>query len=264
MQLSSEKIIAAVEDRAGVLTINNPQRRNAISLEMWDAMGEAFTAFSADPDVRCIVMQGAGDKAFASGADISQFEKNRADANAAETYGKTSKRVREQMIACEKPVVAVIRGFCMGGGLGIAMTADMRVAADDAIFGIPAARLGIAYDFLNLRNLVNLVGPSKAKEILITGKRMDANTALGIGLINDVVAVDALADAKAELVAQIAENAPLSMRASKLTINEVIKDEAQRNLDVVEALGRACFDSTDYKEGRTAFMEKRKPVFTGR
>jgi enoyl-CoA hydratase/carnithine racemase len=251
-------------DGVGWVTINNPERRNAVSLEMLQAMGEAFEAFAADEDVRCVVIHGAGDKAFASGADISQFEKNRSNAEAAEVYGRISKGVRHQMMDFEKPLIAMIRGYCMGGGLGLAMTADLRIASEDAVFAIPAARLSIAYDVINVTNLVHLVGPSRAKEILLTAKRYDAPQALAMGLVNQVVPVAELEAAVADVTGRLVENAPLSMRASKLTIDQVVKDAAQRDMARIEAASRACFDSEDYREGRTAFMEKRKPVFRGR
>jgi enoyl-CoA hydratase/carnithine racemase len=264
MSASDDRILAEARDGVGWITINNPQRRNAISLEMWQAMHAAFDRFEADAAVRCVVMQGAGEKAFASGADISQFEKNRANADAADAYAKVSKGTRARMLAFEKPFIAMIRGFCMGGGLGIAMTADLRVAAEDGVFAIPAARLGIAYDFMNVSKLVHLVGPSRAKEILLTGRRYSAQEAAAMGLVNRVVPVAELEGAVAEITTALVSNAPLSMRASKLTIDEVVKDAAERDMAKVEALSRDCFDSADYTEGRRAFMEKRKPVFQGR
>jgi enoyl-CoA hydratase len=264
MQLSTDKILAEKDGAVGRVTINNPERRNAISLEMWEGMREAFTAFAGDPEVRCVVMNGAGGKAFASGADISQFEKNRANADAAAEYAKVSMGARQVMLGLEKPLIAMIQGFCMGGGLGLAMTADLRIASGDSQFGIPAGRLGIAYDGTNLTNLVGLVGPSKAKEILFTAKRYSAQEAADMGLINRVVPAGDLAAAVAEVTDAIAENAPLSLRASKLTINELMRDYAARDQPLLQELVRACFDSADYQEGRTAFMEKRKPVFTGR
>ena len=171
MKLSTNKIIAQNDGSVGRIILNNPERRNAISLEMWQGIAEAFQVFSNNPETRCIVMSGAGDKAFASGADISQFKERRSDANAAAEYAKISMAGRKKMLECEKPFIAQIRGFCMGGGLGIALAADIRIASEDSQFGVPAARLSIAYDRLNLGNLVALVGPSKAKEILITAKR---------------------------------------------------------------------------------------------
>jgi len=264
MQLSTDKILAEADGAVGRVVINNPERRNAISLEMWQGIAEAFDAFAADPAIRCVVMSGAGDKAFASGADISQFKENRSNAEAADAYAKISMAGRMKMLACEKPFIARIQGFCMGGGLGIALAADIRIASEDSTFGVPAARLSIAYDRVNLRNLVHLVGPSKAKEILITAKRYPAAEAAAMGLVNACVPVGELDAAVADMTDRIAENAPLSMRASKLTINEIMKDDAAFDDALVEGLTRDCFNSRDYQEGQEAFMNKRKPVFEGR
>ena len=263
MKLSTNRILATVDGAVGRITINNPERRNAISLEMWGGISEAFDAFAADPAIRCVVMTGAGDKAFASGADISEFKKARSNAEAAASYSRISMDGRRKMLGFEKPLLARIRGFCMGGGLGIALAADIRVASEDSIFGVPAARLSIAYDRVNLGNLVALVGPSKAKEILITAKRYPATEAERMGLINACVPVHELDAAIEDMTDRIAENAPLSMRASKLTINELMKDDAVFDSDLVDTLTKACFDSRDYQEGREAFMAKRKPVFAG-
>jgi enoyl-CoA hydratase len=260
----TDKILAEKRDGVGWVTINNPARRNAISLEMWESMGAAFADFAADDSIRCAVIHGSGDKAFASGADISQFDKNRSNAEAAEAYAQISKGVRNQILAFEKPLIAMVRGFCMGGGLGLAMTADLRISADDGVFGIPAARLSIAYDVINLGNLMHLVGPSKAKEILLTAKRYSAAEALQMGLVNTVVPVAELEAAVADVTDRMVDNAPLSMRASKLTINQLLKDANERDGALIESLSDACFNSADYAEGRKAFMEKRKPVFTGK
>jgi len=263
LKLSSEKILAEVKQGVGWLTINNPERRNAMSLDMWEAMGEAITIFGRDPDTRCVVLSGAGGKAFASGADISQFEKLRSNAAAADEYARISAGARESLLAFEKPLIGMIRGFCLGGGLAIAMTTDIRVATRESVFGIPAARLGIAYATESLELLVDLVGPSRAKEILLVAKRYNADEALAMGLVNQVVADGDLESAVAEITGAITENAPLSMRANKLTINEIVKDESNRTAGLPADLSRMCFESEDYKEGRTAFMEKRRPVFKG-
>ena len=263
IQLCTDKILAEISGGVGLMTINNPARRNAISLEMWQAMGEAMDIFSADDSVRCVVMTGAGDKAFASGADISQFEKHRSNADAAAEYASISKAGRSKLQALEKPLIARIHGFCMGGGLGIALAADMRIASQDSTLGIPAARLSIAYDFNNVSLLIGLVGPSRAKEILITARRYSAAEAASMGLVNRAVPFAQLDDAVSDLTSRIVENAPLSMRASKVTVNQAVKDAGDRDMDLVDALSTACFDSSDYREGRQAFMEKRKPAFTG-
>lgn len=263
MELSTEKIKAEAIDGVGWLTINNPERRNAISLEMWEAMSQAIDAFSADPAVRCVVMTGAGDKAFASGADISQFDKLRSNADAAEEYARVSMAGRTKLQQMEKPLLARIHGFCMGGGLGIAMSADIRIASESSVFAIPAARLSIAYDMNNVRLLVGLVGPSRAKEILITARRYSAAEAAAMGLVNRAVPFEELDKEIEDLTSRIVDNAPLSMRASKLTVNQVMRDESERDMELVAQLSKDCFDSNDYKEGRQAFMEKRKPAFTG-
>jgi len=263
MKLDTDKMLAEKDGAIGWVTFNNPARRNAMSLEMWAALDAILSDFEADPAIRAVVMRGAGDKAFVSGADISQFAEKRADAEAAAAYARTSENARQRLASITKPLIAMIRGFCMGGGLGIAMKADVRFAADDSIFAIPAARLSIAYSFDNVRDLVNLVGPSFAKDILFSARRLSADEALRIGLVNRVVAPDALEGVVREYVGLLADNAPLSMRASKATVNEVIRDAADRDMDLIEQLGRACFDSADYAEGRQAFMEKRRPVFRG-
>ena len=263
MKLKTDKMIAEKKNGVGWMTFNNPARRNATSLEMWEAIGVIMEDFSRDPAVKCCVMTGAGDKAFVSGADISQFKEKRNDADAAAEYNRISSNARKQLALFQKPLIAMIRGYCLGGGLGVAMNADFRIATEDLQFGIPAARLGIAYTFENIKRLVGLVGPSYAKEILITARRLSAAEAYQIGLINRVVSVDALADTVAEYTDAITQNAPLSMKASKLIIGEILKDKDERDYDLFERLKTECFDSNDYKEGREAFMEKRKPVFTG-
>ena len=263
MQLNTDKMIAEKRDGVGWMTFNNPERRNATSLEMWEAIGTIMDDFSSDPDVRCCVMTGAGDKAFVSGADISQFKEKRNDAEAAAEYDRVSNESRRKLAEFEKPLIAMIRGYCLGGGLGVAMSADFRIATEDSQFGIPAARLGIAYTFENVKRLIDLVGPSYAKEILITARRLSAAEAYQVGLINRVVPVNDLESAVREFTDAITENAPLSMRASKLTIAEIVKDKDERDYELVEGLKKACFDSNDYQEGREAFMAKRKPEFKG-
>src|SRR5208283_4501603 len=201
---------------------------------------------------------------FVSGADISQFDKLRSNADAQQEYDRMTGVGRKKFQNFPKPTIARIRGFCLGGGLAIAMQTDLRIAAVDSEFGIPAARLSIAYAFDGLRNLVNLVGPAHARMILYTGKRIDATEAERIGLINKMTAAKALNDVVLDIARCIADNAPLSVAASKLTINEMIKDESQRDMAAVNRMVEICFNSADYKEGRTAFMEKRTPRFAGR
>ncbi len=263
LELNTDKMLAEKADGIGWMTFNNPARRNATSLEMWQAIAVILDDFAADPAVRVVVMRGAGDKAFISGADISQFEAQRADAEAAARYNAVAEVARVAMAALEKPLIAMIRGYCLGGGVAIAMAADMRFAASDATFGIPAARLGISYGFGYLSKLVDLVGPAYAKEILLTARRFSAEEALHIGLVNRVVPVAELETTVLEVCAAIIDNAPLSIVANKATIDEVSKDAGARDMARIEELGRICFDSADYAEGRRAFMEKRKPVWSG-
>lgn len=231
---------------------------------MWQAIEAIAADFAADPAVRVVVITGAGEKAFVSGADISQFETLRADPDAQGQYDRMTAPGRAALAGLDKPTIAMIRGFCIGGGLGIALGADIRIAAEDARFAIPAAKLGLAYAASGLKRLVDLVGPAQAKEMMFTGRQYDAAEALRIGLVNRVVAADALSATVAELAATIAANAPLTVRASRLTINEVLKDPAERDTALMDRLFRACFDSADYREGRRAFLAKRAPIFTGR
>lgn len=264
MKLNTDKMLAEKTEGIGWMTFNNPERRNAMSLEMWEAAETILADFAEDPDVRVVVMKGAGDKAFVSGADISQFEKERADAAASERYAQRSEAARKRLRELDKPVIAMIRGYCLGGGLGIAMMADLRFATEDSQFGIPAARLSIAYTGENIENLLRLVGPSRAKDILYSARRLDAREALDIGLINRVVPVKDLEGTVREYCATLVQNAPLSIRAHKIIIDQMMKDVDVRDREAIKAASAACFDSEDYKEGRTAFMEKRTPVWKGR
>ena len=264
MQLATDRMIAEKDSGIGWMTFNNPERRNALSIEMRHAILEIYADFAADEAVRVIVMKGAGGKAFVSGADISQFENERNTEQQRRAYTELSERVNEALTTMEKPVIAMINGFCLGGGLGTALTADFRIAADDAQFGIPAARMGLGYPFRGLKALIDVVGPAYAKEIMFTARRFSAEEALRIGLVNRVVPVAELDDTVRGIAAGIAENAPLTVRASKAIIGEALKDVDMRDMALCARLAEACMASEDFKEGRRAFMEKRKPAFVGR
>ncbi len=257
------KIVQDTADGVGLVTFNNPAKRNAMSLDMWDGLAACLTAFAEDGAVRVVVLTGAGDKAFVSGADISQFEAERHNAEAAEAYAQRSAAARAMLAGFAKPTIACIRGFCIGGGLQLAMMADIRVAAEGSSFGIPAARLGIAYGYEGLRNLVTLVGPAHARLLMFTGGRIDAAEALRIGLIERLVAPGAAMDTAMEIARTVAGNAPLAVKAAKVTIAEILRNPAERDLALVKRLGDECMDSADFREGRRAFMEKRAPRFTG-
>ena len=258
------KILQDVTDGVGVVTFNNPGKRNAMSLDMWEGLGHALTELRDDADVRVVILVGAGDKAFVSGADISQFEKTRHNAAASEEYSRRSAAQRALLADYPKPTISCIRGFCLGGGMQVAMLTDIRIAAKDSQFGIPAAKLGIAYGYDGLRHLVSLVGPSWARLIMYTGMKIDSAEALRIGLVDRVVPNDELWDATMEIARTISGNAPLAIQAAKITIAQVLKDPAARDMDAIKKIGSACMDSEDFREGRQAFMEKRKPKFKGR
>ncbi len=262
-QRAGGKILTAMADGVGRITFNQPEKRNAMSVEMWDGMTAALDEWEPDPAARVVVLTGAGEKAFVSGADISQFGATRSNADAQREYDKLTSAGRRKLAGFEKPVIARIQGFCLGGGLGIAMQADLRIAGQSAQFGIPAAKLGIAYGFDMVRRLVSLVGEAHARQLLFTGDRIDATEAARIGLVNQVVP-DAELDATVDrLATTMAGNAPLSLRGMKFILGQVVQDAGARDMAAVDRAVATCFDSADYTEGRTAFMEKRAPRFVG-
>src|SRR6185437_12654157 len=262
--LADGKILQSVNDGVGVITFNNPDKRNAMSLEMWEGLGHALIELRDNPDIRVVIMVGAGDKAFVSGADISQFEKTRHNAQASEEYSRRSEAQRALLANYPKPTIACIRGFCLGGGMQVAMLADIRFASDNSQFGIPAAKLGIAYGYDGLKHLISLVGPSWARLIMYTGMRIDSAEALRIGLVDRIIPTEQLLGTTMELAATISTNAPLAVKAAKITIAQVLKDPADRDMNAIKQIGIDCMNSEDFREGRQAFMDKRKPQFKGR
>jgi enoyl-CoA hydratase len=258
------KILQSAADGVGIITFNNPEKRNAMSLDMWEGLGHALIELRDNPDIRVVILTGAGDKAFVSGADISQFEKTRHNAEASEEYSRRSAAQRALLADYPKPVIACIRGFCLGGGMQVAMAADIRIASDNSQFGIPAAKLGIAYGYDGLKNLVSLVGPSWARLLMYTGMRIAAAEAVRIGLVDRVVADAELWNATSEIAHTISGNAPLAIKAAKITIAQVLKDPGDRDMGAIKQIGTDCMDSEDFREGRRAFMEKRKPQFHGK
>jgi len=264
LQLRTDKMMAHVEDGVGWITFNQPKKRNAVSFDMWQAIPEIIKDFAASDDVRVVVLKGAGDKAFVSGADISEFEKVRNTPEQVEVYEAATGAANIALKSLEKPLIAMIRGFCIGGGMAIALTADIRVTSDDGQFGVPAAKLGLGYGYGGIKELMNIVGPSFAKEIFFTGGRFSAADAETMGLVNRVVPVDELEYRVMALAITIADNAPMTVKAAKAAINEGTKNPDERELDRVAAMVEGCFKSDDYKEGRRAFMEKRKPHFQGK
>ena len=260
----TSKMIAEKEGGIGRLIFNNPARHNAVSLEMWEAVTHIIDDFERDDAIRVIVVSGAGGRAFVSGADISEFKERRASEEAAAAYSKISEGARLRLQETPKPTIAMIRGYCIGGGVGTALACDMRIAAEGSKFGIPAAKLGLGYAYDGIKKLIDLVGPAHAREIFYTARQFTAEEALRMGLVNQVVPDGELEGYVDNYCALIAANAPLTVRAAKVAIREGLKDESARDLALCKRLVDECFASQDYAEGRTAFMEKRQPVFQGR
>jgi enoyl-CoA hydratase len=259
----TDKIITTSADGIGRIVFNNPERRNAVSLDMWQAVDAALERFAADDQVRVVVIAGAGDKAFVSGADISKFESERAGEEAVKTYNATTARMYAKLHDFPKPTIAEITGVCVGGGVALAVCCDLRICGQSARFGIPAAKLGLGYGFAGLKRLVDLVGPAFAKELFFTARLFSAAEAERMGLVNRVLPDDQVDAYVADYARTITANAPLTVASVKAIVGEVLKDAGQRDLGRCEELVRRCFASQDYIEGRRAFMEKRKPAFTG-
>jgi enoyl-CoA hydratase/carnithine racemase len=260
----TDKLLVDVDDGIARITFNNPEKLNALSIEMRNALPTVLAALDDDPEVRVLVITGAGNKAFVSGADISEFGEHRTASEARAAYDRASASTQKAWSDVGKPIVAKIQGYCLGGGLLTAMAADIRIASADSQFGVPAARLGLGYSFAGTAQLMDLVGPAWAAEILFSARRLDAIEARDIGLINRFVPSNRLEDEVMELARTISSNAPLTIAAAKAALREARRNPAERDLSRVAALVEACFRSTDYLEGQQAFAEKRPPRFTGR
>ncbi len=263
-ELAGGKILFSVKDAVGLITFNQPEKRNAMSVEMWAGLHQVLEEWEHDDSVHAVVLTGAGEKAFVSGADISEFAERRSNDEQQLKYEQAISGGRIKLATFSKPVIARIRGYCLGGGLAMAIQADLRIASEDSQFGIPAARLGLGYGFHPVRRLVSLIGPAHAAMMLYTAKRIHAAEAERIGLINRVVKLEELDVVVSEIARTIAHNAPLSIRANKLAIEQVLRDPEERDMEALRQANIACFESQDYREGRTAFLEKRPPKFRGR
>jgi enoyl-CoA hydratase/carnithine racemase len=262
--LPTKYMIAEKDGAVGRLIFNNPDRHNAVKLEMWEAIPVILDIFEADDDIKVVVLEGAGERAFVSGADISEFETVRATPEGYRNYENTADAATDRLADCSKPTIAMIHGFCMGGGAGIAVACDLRFASDESRFGVPAAKLGVGYRAGGIAKVLDLVGPSFTKEIFFTARQFTAEEALQMGLINRMVEPGLLRSAVADYCDTIAVNAPLSIKAVKKILKELTRKDAGPNWNLCENLVEECFASEDYIEGRRAFMEKRKAVFTGK
>lgn len=245
------------------ITLSNPQKMNAMTLEMWQAIPPALEQFERDPQVRVIVVSGDGEKAFISGADISQFDKLRGTEDAQALYNTSVSAAYKAPILCAKPVIASIRGYCFGGGLGFAASCDIRICAEDAQFRMPAARLGLGYDPSGIKRFMDVIGAANTADIFYSARRFDARSALQMGFVSQVHAVLDLQEKTLAYAQMIAENAPLTMAAAKFAIRQILSDPGERDMEKARAMVQTCFQSKDYKEGRDAFAQKRTPNFLG-
>ena len=261
---STERVETWLEGRTLHIRFNNPARHNALSVDMWEAGPPLLKLAEGDDRVRLVVFSGAGEKAFVSGADISQFENMRAAREAVAYYEQMAETTLTSIQDFPKPTLACIRGYCIGGGVNVAISCDIRIASTDSMFSIPAARLGLGYRYSAMKNLVDLIGPGAAKDLFFTARRIDAIEAKALGLVSRVSPPEGLEALLAEYAAALADNAPLTVMAGKAVTREILKPSPELDTERCESLIRGCFESADYAEGRTAFMQKRKPVFSGR
>jgi enoyl-CoA hydratase/carnithine racemase len=262
--MQTDAMLVETDGPIGWITFNNPARRNAVSLAMWQALHRLVGELQRDDAIRAIVVKGAGDQAFVSGADISEFDALRSSPDTVRVYNRSAEEATEALRHVGKPTIAMIRGFCIGGGVSVALSCDLRIAAEGSRFGVPAAKLGLGYEFGGVRKLVEVVGPAYAKEIFYTARQFSAEEALAMGLINRLVPAADLEARVRECAQTIAANAPLTIASIKTLIDQVLRDESERDMALCRQVVERCFNSEDYVEGRTAFLEKRKPNFSGR
>lgn len=263
MTASTGKVWSKKEAAVAWVIFDNVARHNAMSLAMWEELSAILHDLSQDKMIRVLILRGAGRKAFVSGADISEFEEKRATLAAIHAYNAAARAAQNSIMAIQKPVIAMINGFCIGGGLGIALCCDLRIASEASCFGIPAAKLGVGYRGESIKRMAEIIGPTHAANIFFTGRQFTAQEALQMGLINYSLPAVSLENFVADYAADIAANAPLTIAAVKQTLIEIYKDPSDRDIALCNAMEDACSTSDDYKEGRAAFKEKRRPMFKG-
>jgi enoyl-CoA hydratase/carnithine racemase len=261
---ASPRLLALVDANIATVTIDAPERRNCVDLATWKAIPALFAALDADPAVRVIILRGAGTQAFSTGADIAEFDTERATAEGSRAYEIENVKAFEAVAGIGKPVIALIHGFCFGAGVGLAAACDLRLASDDAVFAVPAAVLGVGYPPSALKALVAIMGPEPVKHLFFSAGRIDAATALAVGLVGQVIAKDQLDAAGQDLARKIAAGAPMTITAAKRAIDAAAGLSGTLAMPDLQKLADACFQSEDYAEGRAAFKDKRKPVFKGR
>ena len=261
--MTTNKMLSRIENGVGYITFNNPEKHNAVSIEMWDALERILDDFRSDNTVRVIVLNGAGGKSFVSGADISKFDKERSSKEAVLSYNKRTQKVYENLETFPKPTIAMINGYCIGGGLNLAVCCDIRICSEKSKFAMPAAKLSLGYPFSSIKRLFDVMGPGMAKHFMFTADKISAKEALTCGLIQKLISEDDIENFVKDYALTISKNAPLTIKAMKQIGVEILKNPDERDLLICEQLASACFDSEDYKEGRKAFMEKRQANFKG-
>jgi enoyl-CoA hydratase/carnithine racemase len=259
--LADGRLLVARQDGIARITFNKPERMNAMSLDMWQGLNDVLDELASDDQVRVVILCGAGDKAFVSGADISEFESQRFSADSVREYNRISEASDRALYEFPKPTIAEIKGYCIGGGMGLAIGCDIRICADDGLLGITAAKLGLGYGYDGVRKLVSLAGPEITAQVLYSARLFSAAEAQRMGLVSEVVRREDLPQTVTDLATRIATNAPKTVRAAKAAIRAVLQPDGPVDRALVDRLVADCFASDDYAEGYRAFAEKRKPQF---